>query len=71
MKLSRYTVKHLSREKEVRFESFWNLEGLGAIRSEEIDWNVRVNILSFNTYLGYFFCNNVMTGNLDKIGSGI
>ena len=71
MKLSRYTVKHLSREKEVRFESFWNLEGLGAIKSEEIDWNVRVNILSFNTYLGYFFCNNVMIGNLDAIGSGI
>jgi hypothetical protein len=71
MKIGRYTVKHISREMKIRFEPFWNLEKLGIIKSEEINWNIRVNTISFNTYLGYFFCSNVMTGNLDEISSGI
>ena len=71
MKVGRYTVKHLSKEKRIQFEPFWNLDKLGTMRSEVIDWNVRLNVISFNTYLGYFFCNNVMTGNLDEISSGI
>ena len=71
MKVSRYTVKHLSKEKRIQFEPFWILDKLGTMRSEVIDWNVRLNVISFNTYLGYFFCNNVMTGNLDEISSGI
>jgi hypothetical protein len=71
MKLSRYTVKHLSRENKIRFEPFWNLKKLGSMRVEQIDWKVSVNLISFNTYLGYFFSNNIMTGNLDEISSGI
>jgi len=71
MKVSRYTVKHLSRDMKIKFEPFWTLEKLGSIKSEEINWNVNVCMISFNTYLGYFFCNNVMTGNLDEISSGI
>ena|GEM_PF-3623815 len=71
MKVSRYTVKHLSRENKIKFEPFWNLEKLGSMRVEQIDWNVSVNLISFNTYLGYFFSNNIMTGNLDEIGSSM
>jgi hypothetical protein len=71
MKLSRYTVKHLSREKKIHFEPFWNLERLGTMGSEETDLNIRINVIFFDTYLGYFFCNNVITGNLDEISSGI
>ena len=70
MKVSRYTVKHLNREFKVKFEPFWNLENLGSMRVEQIG-NIRMNVIIFDTYLGYFFCNNVMTGNLDEIGSGI
>ena len=71
MKVSRYTVKHLSKEKRIQFEPFWDLDKLGTMGSEEIDRNVRINVISFDTYLGYFFCNNVITGNLDEISSGI
>jgi len=71
MKVSRYTLRTLNREKKISYEPFWNLDKLGAMTLEQVDWNVRVNMISFDTYLGYFFCNNVMTGNLDEISSSI
>jgi len=71
MKLNRYTVKHWSRERRIHYEPFWNLENLGNMNVQQIDGNLEINVISFDTYLGYFFCNNVMTGNLEEISSGI
>jgi len=71
MKVNRYTVKHLSRERKIHYEPFWNLNTLGNMTLRQIDGDFRINLISFDSYLGYFFCNNVMTGNLEEISSGI
>ncbi len=71
IKLKRFTLKHLTNQRKLKWEPFWELEKLGNIRSATIDdWKkTQGKMIHFNTYLGYFFCFNCITGNLDENSS--
>lgn len=64
-----YKIKYLKKDsggrKHKQYKKLGYFERIGHLEKED-DWG-QPNILSLDTYFGYFFAQNVLTGNVEKV----